>query len=72
MKALFKLIVGPNFFRGARVRVNVINIDILIIAIIIAALMFVLMNKTRFGKNCYAIGGNINAARINHYLCGGC
>ncbi len=38
---------------------------ILIIAIIIAFFMWVLMNKTRFGKNCYAIGGNINAAKVS-------
>jgi methyl-galactoside transport system permease protein len=38
---------------------------ILIIAIIIAFAMWVLMNKTRFGKNCYAIGGNVNAAKVS-------
>jgi methyl-galactoside transport system permease protein len=38
---------------------------ILIIAIIVAFLMWVLMNKTRFGKNCYAIGGNVNAAKVS-------
>ena len=27
--------------------------------------LWVLMNNTRFGKNCYAIGGNVNAA--NNY-----
>ncbi len=38
---------------------------ILVIAVIIAFLMWVLMNKTRFGKNCYAMGGNINAAKVS-------
>lgn len=38
---------------------------ILIIAIIVSFFMWVLMNKTRFGKNCYAIGGNINAAKVS-------
>ena len=27
--------------------------------------MWILMNKTRFGKNCYAIGGNVNAAKVS-------
>ncbi|HBF36136.1 MAG TPA: galactose/methyl galactoside ABC transporter permease MglC, partial [Firmicutes bacterium] len=38
---------------------------ILVIAVIIAFLMWVLMNKTRFGKNCYAMGGNVNAAKVS-------
>ncbi len=38
---------------------------IVIIALAVAALMWVLMNKTRFGKNTYAIGGNINAAKVS-------
>jgi methyl-galactoside transport system permease protein len=38
---------------------------ILVIAIVIALLMWVLMNKTRFGKNCYAMGGNVNAAKVS-------
>jgi methyl-galactoside transport system permease protein len=38
---------------------------ILVIAVVIAFLMWVLMNKTRFGKNCYAMGGNINAAKVS-------
>jgi methyl-galactoside transport system permease protein len=38
---------------------------ILIIAILVAFLMWILMNKTRFGKNCYAIGGNVNAAKVS-------
>jgi methyl-galactoside transport system permease protein len=38
---------------------------IIIIAIAVTILMWVLLNKTRFGKNTYAIGGNINAARVS-------
>ena len=38
---------------------------ILIIAIVATIFMWVLMNKTRFGKNCYAIGGNVNAAKVS-------
>ena len=38
---------------------------IVLIALAVAVFMWVLMNKTRFGKNTYAIGGNINAARVS-------
>ena len=38
---------------------------IVIIAVIVTVLMWVVMNKTRFGKNTYAIGGNVNAARVS-------
>jgi methyl-galactoside transport system permease protein len=38
---------------------------IVIIALVVVAFMWVLMNKTRFGKYTYAIGGNIHAARVS-------
>lgn len=38
---------------------------IVIIALVIAAFIWVLHNKTRFGKNIYAIGGNVDAARVS-------
>jgi methyl-galactoside transport system permease protein len=38
---------------------------IIMIAIAVSILMWILLNKTRFGKNTYAIGGNINAARVS-------
>jgi len=38
---------------------------IVIIAAIVVMAMWVLMNKTTFGKNVYAIGGNVNAARVS-------
>lgn len=38
---------------------------IVIIAVLVTLAMWVVMNKTRFGKNTYAIGGNINAARVS-------
>ncbi len=38
---------------------------IVIIAVVVTVLMWVLLNKTRFGKNTYAIGGNVNAARVS-------
>lgn len=42
------------------------NISILIpIAILITAIMWFVLNKTVFGKNIYAIGGNMEAARVS-------
>ncbi|TXT44277.1 MAG: methyl-galactoside transport system permease protein [Spirochaetes bacterium] len=38
---------------------------IVIIALAVAAIVWVLHNKTRFGKNIYAIGGNAEAARVS-------
>lgn len=38
---------------------------IVIIAAVVTLLMWIVLNKTRFGKNTYAIGGNINAARVS-------
>jgi methyl-galactoside transport system permease protein len=38
---------------------------IVIIALVIAALIWLLHNKTRFGKNIYAIGGNPEAAKVS-------
>ncbi|WP_371371632.1 galactose/methyl galactoside ABC transporter permease MglC [Sporomusa aerivorans] len=38
---------------------------IVIIAIIISLIVWVIFNKTRLGKNMYAIGGNVNAAVVS-------
>ncbi|HMM21702.1 MAG TPA: galactose/methyl galactoside ABC transporter permease MglC [Selenomonadales bacterium] len=38
---------------------------IVIFAAVIAFLVWVIFNKTRLGKNMYAIGGNINAATVS-------
>jgi methyl-galactoside transport system permease protein len=38
---------------------------LVIIAAVVVFLMWVLMNKTVFGKNVYAIGGNVQAARVS-------
>ncbi|MFA6075689.1 MAG: galactose/methyl galactoside ABC transporter permease MglC [Negativicutes bacterium] len=38
---------------------------IIIIAIVIAALVWVVFNKTTLGKNMYAIGGNVQAAVVS-------
>lgn len=38
---------------------------IVIIALAVAALVWIIFNKTRLGKNMYAIGGNIQAAKVS-------
>jgi methyl-galactoside transport system permease protein len=38
---------------------------IVIIALFVIAICWVLLNNTRFGKNVFAIGGNVNAARVS-------
>ncbi|AIQ53585.1 MULTISPECIES: galactose/methyl galactoside ABC transporter permease MglC [unclassified Paenibacillus] len=38
---------------------------IVIIAIVVAAIVWVLFNKTKLGKNMYAIGGNMQAAKVS-------
>lgn len=38
---------------------------IVIIAIVISFIVWVIFNKTRLGKNMYAIGGNVNAAVVS-------
>jgi methyl-galactoside transport system permease protein len=38
---------------------------IVIIAIVIAVIVWVIFNKTKLGKNMYAIGGNIQAAKVS-------
>ncbi|WP_134686536.1 galactose/methyl galactoside ABC transporter permease MglC [Brevibacillus migulae] len=38
---------------------------IVVIAIVIAALVWVVFNKTKLGKNMYAIGGNVQAATVS-------
>jgi methyl-galactoside transport system permease protein len=38
---------------------------IVLIAAGVSLFMWVLMNKTTFGKNVYAIGGNVNAAKVS-------
>jgi methyl-galactoside transport system permease protein len=38
---------------------------IVIIAIVVAAIIWVIFNKTRLGKNMYAIGGNEQAAKVS-------
>ncbi|MDQ1910690.1 galactose/methyl galactoside ABC transporter permease MglC [Paenibacillus sp. GD4] len=38
---------------------------IVIIAILVAAMVWVIFNKTRLGKHMYAIGGNVHAATVS-------
>lgn len=38
---------------------------VFIIALVVVALIWFMLNKTVFGKNVYAIGGNVEAARVS-------
>jgi methyl-galactoside transport system permease protein len=38
---------------------------IIIIAVVVAIIMWVVLNKTRLGKNIYALGGNEEAAKVS-------
>ena len=38
---------------------------IVIIAIVVALIVWVIFNKTQLGKNMYAIGGNVQAAHVS-------
>jgi inositol transport system permease protein len=50
-------------FLGGKV-FNVIPVPVIIYFIMIV-ISYILLNKTRFGKNTYAIGGNITAAEVS-------
>lgn len=39
--------------------------NIIIIALLVAAVVWVVFNKTKLGKNMYAIGGNVHAATVS-------
>ncbi|MGB4595914.1 MAG: galactose/methyl galactoside ABC transporter permease MglC [Anaerolineaceae bacterium] len=56
-----------NFSQGSiRLFDGAIQLPHLIIyAVIITILIWILWNKTRFGKNMYAVGGNIEAATVS-------
>ncbi|HBK69463.1 MAG TPA: galactose/methyl galactoside ABC transporter permease MglC [Firmicutes bacterium] len=38
---------------------------IVVIALVVAVIVWIIANKTQFGKNVYAIGGNVEAARVS-------
>jgi len=54
-----------NWAQGA-FKIGSFHIPFLIIyATVVAVIVWVLWNKTRFGKNMYAVGGNIDAATVS-------
>jgi inositol transport system permease protein len=57
-----ELIPSLTFF-GDKI-FNVIPVPVIVFAIMIV-ISHILLNKTRFGKNTYAIGGNITAAEVS-------
>lgn len=48
-----KLLTGDNY------------INIIIMAVVVIALVWFIWNKTKFGKNMYAVGGNMEAASVS-------
>jgi methyl-galactoside transport system permease protein len=58
--------LGTGAFDIRLFGVDVVSLPyIVLIALAVAVFMWVLMNKTTFGKNVYAIGGNVNAAKVS-------
>lgn len=58
--------LGTGAFDIRLFGVDIVSLPyIVLIALAVAVFMWVLMNKTTFGKNVYAIGGNVNAARVS-------
>ncbi|MDR1178745.1 MAG: ABC transporter permease [Spirochaetaceae bacterium] len=57
------LIPSLNFL-GSKVFNNTIPVPVIIYLLMIVV-SYILLNKTRFGKNTYAIGGNITAAEVS-------
>ena len=54
-----------NFVQGG-IKIGNFEIPYLIIcALVVTIIMWVLWNKTKFGKNMYAIGGNTEAAKVS-------
>ena len=53
---------------GSAIKIKAWNISIpwyVIFAILLVALMWVIWNKTRFGKNMFAVGSNMEAAKVS-------
>lgn len=51
---------------GGNIRIGSVNISYLIVIfLVVAALMWVVWNKTRLGKNMFAVGGNQEAAAVS-------
>lgn len=61
LRADFTNDLGTGFIGGGDFRIPYI----VLIAIAVAFVVWVIFNKTRLGKNMYAIGGNIQAARVS-------
>ncbi|MDR1212111.1 MAG: ABC transporter permease [Spirochaetaceae bacterium] len=57
-------LVPPLNFLGSKVFNNTIPVPVIVYLLMIVV-SYILLNKTRFGKNTYAIGGNITAAEVS-------
>lgn len=55
-----------NFVRGTLFKINGVAVPKYVLyAVIITALMWVIWNKTKFGKNMFAVGSNEEAANVS-------
>lgn len=57
----FTNLLGTGYIGGGNFTIPYI----VLIAIVVAFIVWVVFNKTRLGKNMYAIGGNMQAARVS-------
>lgn len=60
--------LNPKFTNLANGAINLGPIKLpylILIALLVTVFMWVIWNKTRFGKSIYAVGGNIDAARVS-------
>lgn len=57
----FTTTLGTGYFGTGKFTIPFI----VLIALVVAFVVWIIFNKTRLGKNMYAIGGNIQAARVS-------
>ena len=61
-RPVFNMVPGITFFGSNLFGVIPVPIIVYFLLIVVS---YILLNKTRFGKNVYAIGGNITAAEVS-------
>lgn len=63
--ALFSTVPSFNMESGIKRVLNNGYVNIIIAAAIVIAIVWFIWNKTKFGKNMYAVGGNAEAASVS-------
>lgn len=63
--ALFSTVSSFNMETGIKRTLSNGYINIIIAAAIVIAIVWFIWNKTKFGKNMYAVGGNAEAASVS-------